>query len=164
MKKQNNKTVYDYTVKANTGFNKPLDEYRGKVLLIVNTASKCGFTPQYDGLQKLYDSYRDKGFEVLAFPSNQFMNQEPGSDSEIQSFCAVNFNINFPVFSKIDVKGPDADPLFRHLTESAPGILGSRDIKWNFTKFLIDRNGKVVRRYAPVTKPEKIEKDIRKIL
>ncbi len=164
MKNQNDKTVYDFTVKANTGFNKQLDEYRGKVLLIVNTASKCGFTPQYDGLQKLYDSYRDKGFEVLAFPSNQFMNQEPGSDSEIQSFCAVNFNIKFPVFSKIDVKGPDANPLYRHLTESAPGIFGTRDIKWNFTKFLIDRNGKVVRRYAPVTKPEKIEKDIRKIL
>ncbi|HNW26886.1 MAG TPA: glutathione peroxidase [Spirochaetota bacterium] len=157
-------TVYDFTVKTGAGLNKSLGDYRGKVLLIVNTASRCGFTPQYDGLQKLYESYKDKGFEVLAFPSNQFMNQEPGSDKEIKEFCEVNFNIRFPVFSKIDVKGPDADPLFTHLTRTAPGIFGSREIKWNFTKFLVDRSGKVVRRYAPITKPESIEKELRKIL
>ncbi|HOO70246.1 MAG TPA: glutathione peroxidase [Spirochaetota bacterium] len=158
------KNIYDFTVKANTGFNKQLDDYKGKVLLIVNTASRCGFTPQYEGLQKLYDKFTDLGFEILAFPSNQFMNQEPGSDSEIKSFCQINYNIRFPIFSKIDVNGPNADPLFSYLTKSAPGIFGSRDIKWNFTKFLIDRNGKVVKRYAPLTKPEKIEYDIRKIL
>lgn len=164
MASKSNKTVYDFTVKTNAGSDKSLEEYRGKVLLIVNTASRCGFTPQYDGLQKLYAKYREKGFEVLAFPSNQFMKQEPGSDSEIKTFCEVNFNIRFPIFSKIDVKGIDADPLFRHLTETAPGVFGSRDIKWNFTKFLIDRSGKVVRRYAPVTKPEDLEKDIQKAL
>ncbi len=164
MAERTEKTVYDFTVQTGTGSGKSLDEYRGKVLLIVNTASRCGFTPQYDGLQSLYETYKDKGFEVLAFPSNQFMNQEPGSDTEIKEFCQVNFNIRFPIFSKIDVKGPGADPLFRHLTEASPGIFGSREIKWNFTKFLVDRSGKVVKRYAPVTKPESIEKDVRKIL
>jgi len=140
-----------------------MSEYKGKVLLIVNTASKCGFTPQYDGLEKLYKDHKDKGFAVLGFPSNQFMKQEPGTDEEIKSFCTLNFNITFPMFSKIDVNGPETHPLYDFLKREAPGILG-RNIKWNFTKFLVDRDGRVVKRYAPATAPEKIEKDILKIL
>ncbi|HPA71122.1 MAG TPA: glutathione peroxidase [Spirochaetota bacterium] len=157
-------TVYDFEVKAITGFNKSMSDFKGKVLLIVNTASKCGFTPQYEGLQKLYEKYRERGFEVLGFPSNQFMKQEPGGDGDIQNFCQVNFNVGLPMFSKIDVKGPGAHPLYRHLTETAPGIFGTRKIKWNFTKFLVDRSGKVVKRFAPATKPEKIEGDIARLL
>lgn len=158
------KNIYEFEVQAITGFNKSMADYRGKVLLIVNTASKCGFTPQYDGLQKLYEKYRDKGFEVLGFPSNQFMKQEPGTDSEIKSFCEVNYKTTFPVFSKIEVKGPGAHPLYKYLTSSARGILGTKDIKWNFTKFLVDREGRVVKRYAPATKPENIDGDIAKLL
>jgi glutathione peroxidase len=164
MKTIKDQSIYDFTAQAITGFNKSMDDYRGKVLLIVNTASKCGFTPQYDGLQKLYEKYRDRGFEVLAFPSNQFMNQEPGTDNEIKEFCQVNFNTTFPVFSKVDVKGPTAHPLFAFLTASAPGIFGSKEIKWNFTKFLVDRKGKEVRRFAPATKPESFDKEIGKLL
>jgi glutathione peroxidase len=158
------KRIYDFEMQAITGFNKSMADFRGKVLLIVNTASKCGFTPQYDGLQKLYDKYRERGFVVLGFPSNQFMEQEPGNDSEIKHFCEVNFNITFPLFSKIDVKGPDAHPLYKYLTKNARGILGTKEIKWNFTKFLVDRNGGIVKRYAPATKPEDIDGDIAKLL
>ncbi|MEL0253665.1 MAG: glutathione peroxidase, partial [Novosphingobium sp.] len=136
----------------------------GKVLLVVNTASKCGFTPQYDGLEKLWKDYGDKGFEVLAFPCNQFGAQEPGSADEIESFCKVNFGLSFPLMAKIEVNGDSADPLYDWLKKEAPGVLGTKAIKWNFTKFLIGRDGKVVRRYAPTDKPESISKDIEKLL
>lgn len=162
--KTTGESVYDFEVKAITGFNRSMTDYQGKVLLIVNTASKCGFTPQFEGLQKLYEKYRGRGFEILGFPSNQFMKQEPGNDDQIQGFCQVNFNVTFPMFSKIEVKGPGAHPLYKHLKNSAPGILGTREIKWNFTKFLVDRAGKVVKRYAPATIPEKIDGDIEKLL
>ncbi|MDF3818836.1 glutathione peroxidase [Leptospira sp. 96542] len=141
-----------------------LDTFKNKVLLIVNTASQCGFTPQYKGLQETYERWKDKGFEVLAFPCNQFGEQEPGSDSEIKLFCERTFQTTFPIFSKLEVNGPNTDPLYLHLKKKAPGIFGSLDVKWNFTKFLIDRNGNVIKRYAPVTKPEAIEKDIEKLV
>lgn len=156
-------SVYDFSAKTNHGELKPLADYRGKVLLIVNTASRCGFTPQYQGLQKLYDEFHASGFEVLAFPCNQFHNQEPGSDEEIRDFCQVNYGVTFPLFAKVDVKGPNAHPLFVYLTKQAPGLL-TDGIKWNFTKFLIDRNGSVVRRYAPVTRPERIAADIKRLI
>ena len=136
----------------------------GKVLLVVNTASKCGFTPQYAGLEKLWRKYGERGFEVIAFPCNQFGNQEPGTADEIESFCKINFGLSFPLMAKIDVNGSNADPLFEWLKEQAPGVLGTRAVKWNFTKFLIDREGKVVRRYAPTDKPEKLERDIEALL
>jgi glutathione peroxidase len=157
-------TVYDFNAKTSAGENKSLVDYKENVLLIVNTASKCGFTPQYKGLQSLYQTYKEQGFEVLGFPCNQFSNQEPGSNEEIQSFCEINFGVSFPLFEKIDVKGANIHPLFKLLTEAAPGFLGSKSIKWNFTKFLIDRKGNVVKRYAPTDKPEKIEKDIQQLL
>lgn len=155
--------VHDFSAQTITGEDKKLADYEGKVLLIVNTASKCGFTPQYEGLQELYESYKDQGFEVLGFPSNQFMNQEPGSEQDIQEFCQVNYGVSFPMFSKVDVKGKDAHPLFKHLVKEAPGMI-SDQVKWNFTKFLVDQNGTVINRYAPKTKPESIEKDIQKLL
>ncbi|MEI9926756.1 MAG: glutathione peroxidase [Sphingomonas sp.] len=136
----------------------------GRLLLIVNTASKCGFTPQYEGLEALQRRYQDRGFAVLAFPCNQFGAQEPGSAEEIASFCTLTYDVTFPIFAKIDVNGADAAPLFRHLKQEAPGLLGSQGIKWNFTKFLIDRAGGVVERYAPTTKPEDIADDIEKLL
>lgn len=157
-------TVYDYSAKLLTGADKSLSDYKGNVLLIVNTASRCGFTPQYKGLQSLYETYRSQGFEVLAFPSNQFAGQEPGSSEEIQQFCDLNYSISFPMFEKIDVKGTDAHPLYHYLTNEARGFLGTRAIKWNFTKFLIDRQGRVVKRYAPTDKPEDLESDIQKLL
>jgi glutathione peroxidase len=138
--------------------------HEGKVLLIVNVASKCGFTPQYAGLEALHRKYQDRGFEVLGFPCNQFGGQEPGSDAEIGSFCSLTYDVTFPVYSKIDVNGPKADPLYEYLKKSAPGLMGLTSIKWNFTKFLIDRSGNVVRRYAPTTKPEDIERDIESLL
>ena len=141
-----------------------LSEHAGQVLLIVNTASKCGFTPQYEGLEALHRDLGDRGFEVLAFPCNQFGAQEPGDAAEIADFCSLTYDVTFPVFAKIDVNGPDADPLFDRLKADAPGVLGSRAIKWNFTKFLIDRQGRAVRRYAPTSKPEDIEADILKLL
>ncbi|WP_176694535.1 glutathione peroxidase [Paraliobacillus sp. PM-2] len=156
-------TVYSYKVKTIDGENKSLADYQGNVLLIVNTASKCGFTPQYEGLQKLYDTYHQDGFEILGFPSNQFMNQEPGSDDDINSFCQRNYGVTFPMFSKIDVNGKTAHPLFRFLTKEAPGILTDQ-VKWNFTKFLVDTEGNVLKRYAPKTKPEEIEADIQQAL
>ena len=156
--------ITDYDVRAADGGLATLDTWRGKVLLIVNTASKCGFTPQYEGLEALHRDLGDRGFEVLAFPCNQFGAQEPGDAAEIARFCSLTYDVTFPVFAKVDVNGPDADPLFDRLKADAPGVLGSRAIKWNFTKFLIDREGRAVRRYAPTTKPEDITADIEKLL
>ncbi|MDB5668852.1 MAG: glutathione peroxidase [Alphaproteobacteria bacterium] len=151
-------------VETADGATADLSPYAGKVLLIVNTASKCGFTPQYEGLEALYRKYKDRGFAVLAFPCNQFGAQEPGDADEIASFCRLTYDVTFPVFAKIDVNGAEAAPLFRHLKKEAKGVLGSEAIKWNFTKFLVDRSGDVVERYAPTTKPEAIEKDIERLL
>ena len=157
-------TILDYEVKKADGGTEPLAAHKGKVLLVVNVASKCGFTPQYAGLEALYRNYGDRGFEVLGFPCNQFGGQEPGNAEEIASFCSLNYDVTFPVFAKIEVNGPNADPLYEHLKKAAPGLMGSTSIKWNFTKFLVDRGGKVVRRYAPTTKPEEIEHDIESLL
>jgi len=151
-------------VRAADGSEADLSAYAGQVLLIVNTASQCGFTPQYEGLEALHRKYRDRGFAVLAFPCNQFGAQEPGDAAEIANFCKLSYDVTFPVFGKIDVNGPGAAPLFRHLKSEAKGLLGSEGIKWNFTKFLVDREGKVVDRYAPQTKPEALAKDIEKLL
>ena len=156
--------ITDFTVKAADGSAASLEPYRGKVLLIVNTASKCGFTPQYDGLEALHRDYADRGFEVLAFPCNQFGGQEPGDAAEIANFCTLTYDVTFPVFAKVEVNGAGADPLFERLKSDAPGVLGSKAIKWNFTKFLIGRDGAVRDRYAPTTKPEDIRKDIEKLL
>ncbi|MEH3099501.1 glutathione peroxidase [Sphingomonas adhaesiva] len=156
--------ITDFTVKAADGSPASLAPYRGKVLLIVNTASKCGFTPQYQGLEALHRKYGERGFEVLAFPCNQFGAQEPGDAAEIANFCSLTYDVTFPVFAKIDVNGDGTDPLFAQLKSDAPGVLGSKAIKWNFTKFLIDREGRTVGRYAPTTKPVDIEKDIEALL
>lgn len=156
--------ITDFTVTAADGSPIALDAYRGKVLLIVNTASKCGFTPQYEGLEALHRRYADRGFEVLGFPCNQFGAQEPGDAAEIANFCSLTYDVTFPVFAKIDVNGTHADPLFERLKADAPGVLGSKAIKWNFTKFLVDREGRTVNRYAPTTKPADIEKDIKALL
>ena len=154
----------DFVVDANNGQKVDLSDKVGKVLLVVNTASKCGFTPQYDGLEELYQAYGDKGFEVLAFPCNQFGNQEPGDADEIAQFCKVNFGVSFPLMAKVDVNGDNASPLFDWLKAEAPGLMGSKSIKWNFTKFLIDRDGDVVKRYGPQDAPAGIAKDIEKLL
>ena len=156
--------IYEFDCKNAQGNTVSLSEYKNKVLLIVNTASKCGFTPQYEGLNNLHLKYSDKDFSVLGFPCNQFGKQEPGTNQEIQEFCSINFQIEFPVFGKIDVNGPTADPLYQYLTEKKPGLLGSKNIKWNFTKFLVDQNGNVIARFAPKTKPEDIEKEINALL
>jgi glutathione peroxidase len=156
--------ITKFSVKAADGASVDLSAYAGKVLLIVNTASKCGFTPQYEGLEALHRRYAPRGFEVLAFPCNQFGHQEPGDAAEIANFCSTTYDVTFPVFAKIDVNGDGADPLFKALKEDAPGLLGSKAIKWNFTKFLVDRAGKVVSRYAPTTKPEDIAADIEELL
>jgi glutathione peroxidase len=163
-KKGGNMSVFDFTVKDATGKDYPLSQHRGKVLLIVNVASRCGFTPQYTSLEKLYKKYKDQGFVVLGFPCNQFGAQEPGSNEEIQTFCSNEYGVTFPVLAKIDVNGNNADPLYVHLKSKAPGIMGSEAIKWNFTKFLVDREGKVIQRYAPQTTPEQIDEDIAKAL
>ena len=155
--------LYDFKVKNAKGEEIPMAEFQGKVLLIVNTATGCGFTPQYEGLQNLYDKYKEKGFVVLDFPCNQFGHQAPGTNDEIQEFCTLKYKTTFPLFSKIEVNGKDAAPLYKFLKKQKGGFLGD-DIKWNFTKFLISRDGEVVERYAPVTKPEKIEDDILKLL
>ena len=155
--------IYDFKVRNAKGVEVPMTEYQGKVLLIVNTATGCGFTPQYEGLQKLYDKYRDKGLEILDFPCNQFGHQAPGTEDEILEFCTLKYKTTFPLFAKIDVNGKDADPLFVFLKKQKGGFLGD-DIKWNFTKFLVSRDGTVVDRYAPMTTPEKIESDILKLL
>ena len=157
-------TIADFTVAMPGGKTLDLSEKQGKVLLIVNTASKCGFTPQYEGLEKLQKDMGDRGFEVLAFPCNQFGKQEPGSADEIAEFCQVNFGTSFPLMAKIDVNGEDADPLYEWLKAEAPGVLGSKRIKWNFTKFLVNRDGKVEKRYAPTHKPAAIAEDIEKLL
>jgi len=156
--------IYDYSVKDKDDSEIKMGDYRGKTLLIVNTASKCGFTPQYDGLNELQKKYADQGFSVLAFPCNQFGKQEPGSNSEIQDFCSLNFDVSFPVFAKIDVNGENEEPLFGHLKSEKPGIMGSKGIKWNFTKFLVDKNGKVLKRFSSKTTPSEIEKEIKSIL
>ena len=155
--------IYDFKVQNAKGAEVPMTEFQGKVLLIVNTATGCGFTPQYEGLQKLYDKYRDKGLEILDFPCNQFGHQAPGTEDEIQEFCTLKYKTTFPMFRKIDVNGKNSEPLFEFLKKQKGGFLGD-DIKWNFTKFLVSRDGTVVKRYAPVTKPEKIESDILKLL
>lgn len=152
-------SIYSITVKDNKGGDVPMDRYSGKLLLIVNTASRCGFTPQYEGLQQLYDKYNDKGLEILAFPCNQFMGQEPGTNEEIAEFCSLNYGVTFPIFDKIDVKGKNKHPLFDYLTNQSKGLLG-KEIKWNFTKFLVSPEGKVIDRYAPSTTPDSIDKVI----
>ncbi len=157
-------TIADFTAKLPNGETLSLADKAGKVLLVVNTASKCGFTPQYDGLEALWRKYGEQGFEVVAFPCNQFGGQEPGSADEIESFCKINFGVSFPLMGKVEVNGPGADPLFAWLKTEAPGLLGSKAIKWNFTKFLIDRAGKAVRRYAPTDKPASIDADIAALL
>lgn len=157
-------SIYDFDAVTIKKEKISLASYKGNVLLIVNTASKCGFTPQFEGLEKLYQTHKAKGFTVLGFPCNQFGSQEPLNESQIENFCRLDYGVTFPMFAKIDVNGDHAHPLYRYLKSHAPGILGSEAIKWNFTKFLIDRNGKVIRRYAPATTPESIEADIKKLL
>ena len=156
--------IYDYRANLINGEEVSLKQYEKKVLLIVNTASKCGFTPQYKELETLYQKYRDQGLVIMGFPCNQFMNQEPGDDMEIHSFCRTNYGITFPLFSKVDVRGEQAHPLFLYLTEQAPGVMGSKTIKWNFTKFLVDREGNIVKRFAPSTKLSEVEKNIKDLL
>ncbi len=157
-------SIYDFSVTTLEGQPLNLSTYKNKVLLIVNTASQCGFTPQYQGLQALYDKYANQGLEILGFPCNQFGQQEPGSASDIQSFCETRFGVKFPLFQKVDVNGKDAHPLFQYLTKAAPGLFGTETVKWNFTKFLVDRNGKVIERYASMAKPEDLDKAIQKLL
>ena len=156
--------ITDLHVHASDGSDTGLAAYADRVLLIVNTASRCGFTPQYEGLEALYRRFAPRGFEVLGFPCNQFGHQEPGDAAAIAQFCSLTYDVTFPMFAKIDVNGPHADPLFERLKREAPGLLGTKAIKWNFTKFLVDRSGKVVRRYAPTTKPEEIAADIEALL
>lgn len=157
-------SIYQFNAKNNKGETVELKDYQNKVMLIVNTASACGFTPQYEGLQSLYGEYQAQGLEVLAFPCNQFKQQEKGNNEEIQQFCNLTFNIKFPLFDKIDVNGENAHPLFTFLKAQAPGILGSKSVKWNFTKFLVNKEGRVMKRFAPTTKPENIKADIENLL
>ena len=157
-------TVYDFHSKTIDGANVALSDYQGKVLLIVNVASKCGFTPQYKGLESLYRQYKARGFEILAFPCNQFGGQEPATEPEIKQFCRSEYDVTFPIFSKIDVNGQGAHPLYRFLEDQRPGVLGTKRIKWNFTKFLVDRRGNPIRRYSPRNKPESIGPDIERLL
>ena len=156
-------TIYDFIVKDAKGNDVSLSDYKGKVLLVVNTATGCGFTPQYEGLQKLYDDYKEQGLEILDFPCNQFGHQAPGTDAEIVTFCQSKYNVSFKTFKKIDVNGENAAPLYTFLKKQKGGVLGS-NIKWNFTKFLVDRNGNVVERYAPTVTPDKIEADVKALL
>ena len=153
-------SIYDFSVTSITGEEKKLESFRGQALLIVNVASACGFTPQYEGLEKLYEKYKDKGFSVLGFPCNQFGGQESGSNEEIQTFCDTRFHVSFPMFSKIEVNGPHTHPLYEYLKKEEKGILGTEAIKWNFTKFLVDKKGNILKRYAPQTTPEAIEKEL----
>lgn len=156
--------IYDFKPEMPGGETLDLASYKGKVLLIVNTASKCGFTPQYEGLEELHRKYGEQGLAVLAFPCNQFGDQEPGDAEEIKNFCSLTYDTSFPLAAKVDVNGDDAAPLFKHLKEAKPGLMGSKKIKWNFTKFLVDKEGNVVERYAPTTKPVALESDIEKLL
>ena len=158
------KSVHDFSCATTGGKKKSLSDYKGKVLLVVNTASKCGFTPQFEGLETLYEKYKDQGVEILGFPCNQFGKQDPGSNGEITEFCQLNYGVSFPMMAKIEVNGSGTDPLYKHLKKEAPGALGTQAIKWNFTKFLIDTEGNVIKRYASATKPKDIEKDIKKLL
>ncbi|MDD3320132.1 MAG: glutathione peroxidase [Paludibacter sp.] len=155
--------IYQFNAKTLQGKEISLNEYKGKVILIVNTASKCGFTPQFEGLEKLYKTYKDKGLVILGFPCNQFANQEPGTAEDISNFCTANYGVSFPMFMKIDVNGKNADPIYKYLKDVLPGTFGD-SIKWNFTKFLINKQGIPVERYAPTTKPASIEDDIKKLL
>jgi glutathione peroxidase len=157
-------SVYDFTARDIDGKERPLSEYRGKVLLIVNTASQCGFTYQYKGLEALHRKYADKGVEVLGFPCNQFGQQEPGDANEIKNFCSLNYDVTFPLFAKIDVNGPNAHPLYEHLTKQKGGGLMGRKIKWNFTKFLVGRDGEVIARFPPTAKPEALAREIERVL
>lgn len=157
-------TVYDFEARQINGKDIALSEFKGKVMLIVNTASQCGFTPQFGGLEELHKTYAGKGLAVLGFPCNQFGAQDPGSDSEIAEFCQVNYGVSFPMMSKIDVNGPAAHPLYKWLSAEAPGLLGSKAIKWNFTKFLVGKDGEVIRRYAPQDKPADLKADIERAL
>ncbi len=156
--------IYEFSAPRLNGKEQPLEDYKGKVLLIVNTASKCGFTPQFEGLEKLYGDLKEKGLEILGFPCNQFGAQDPGSNDEIGEFCQINYGVSFPMFSKIDVNGSGADPLYKYLKAEKPGLMGSKRIKWNFTKFLVNREGKVVKRFAPTDTPHGIRKEIEKLL
>lgn len=153
-------SIYDFEIKTISGEIITMNAFKNKVLLIVNVASKCGFTEQYAGLENLYQKYKDKGLVILGFPCNQFMNQEPLNEEEIKSFCSLTYGVTFPMFSKIDVNGENTHPLYKYLKEAKKGLLGSEAIKWNFTKFLVDKNGTVINRYAPATKPESLEVDI----
>ncbi len=157
-------TIYDFSVDDIHGKKVALEKYRNKVMLIVNTASKCGFTPQYKGLEALYEKFHGKGLEVLGFPCNQFGAQEPGSEEEIAQFCELNYGVTFPMFAKVDVNGASTAPVFKYLKAEKPGLLGSEAIKWNFTKFLVDRKGNVLARYAPNDTPESMTGDIEKLL
>ncbi|MCC2655420.1 MAG: glutathione peroxidase [Panacagrimonas sp.] len=156
--------VYDFTARNIDGTDQSLADYQGKVLLVVNVASKCGFTPQYKGLEALYRQYKDKGLVILGFPCDQFGHQEPGDENEIKNFCSLNYDVSFPMFAKVKVNGDDAHPLYKHLKDEQGGVLGWDAIKWNFTKFLVDKSGKVVKRYAPTDKPESIAKDVAELL
>lgn len=157
-------SIYDFECETITDEKKSLKAFDGDVILIVNTASKCGLTPQFEGLESLYQKFKDKGVSILGFPCNQFANQDPAENDKIQEFCQLNYGVSFPMFGKVDVNGKNTDPLFVYLKEKAPGLLGSQKIKWNFTKFLVNRQGDVIKRYAPATKPEAIEKDIEKLI
>lgn len=157
-------TAYDFSAKTLDGQDQPLADYKGKAMLVVNTASKCGFTPQYTGLEKLWETYKDQGLVVLGFPCDQFGHQEPGDADEIRNFCSLNYDVSFPLYEKVEVNGGAAHPLWKWLKKEKPGLLGMESIKWNFTKFLIDKNGRVVKRYAPTDTPEKIEKDLASVL
>jgi glutathione peroxidase len=157
-------TVHDFSARTIDGEDKKLSDYDGQVMVIVNTASKCGLTPQYEGLERLFRQYRERGVVVLGFPCDQFGHQEPGDEHDIKDFCERTYEVSFPMFSKIDVNGSKAHPLYKHLTAEAPGLLGSKRIKWNFTKFLVDQSGRVVKRYAPIDKPETLIKDIETLL
>lgn len=157
-------SIYDFSAKDIDGKEQSLGAYKGKAMLIVNVASKCGFTPQYTGLEALYEKFKDKGLVVLGFPCDQFGHQEPGDEAEIKNFCSLTYDVKFPLFSKIDVNGANADPIYKYLKHEAKGLLGSESIKWNFTKFLIDKNGKVLKRYAPTDTPESIGKELDAVL
>ncbi|MGE6628366.1 glutathione peroxidase [Bacillus pumilus] len=153
-------SIYDIQVKTINGQEKSMADYKGKVLIIVNTASKCGLTPQFKQLQELYDQYHEKGLAILGFPCNQFMNQEPEGEEAIQEFCSLNYGVTFPMFAKVDVNGDNAHPLFKHLTSQAKGVLGTKTVKWNFTKFIVDQNGEVTERFSPKTSPKELESSI----
>ncbi len=162
--KEKDMGIYDFTVQDIEGKEVSLSKYKGKVLLIVNVASKCGFTPQYEGLEALYDKYKDDGLAILGFPSNQFSNQEPGTNKEIKEFCTLTYGVSFDMFAKVDVNGKNEIPLYKYLKSEATGVLGTESIKWNFTKFLVDPTGKVIERYGSTTKPEDIEVEIKRLL